>query len=130
MTRTPCLVLSNGVVGAEKQALALANALSLPFSVTRVRNGLCALPTGVQLAALRLDSRLLGVKVPQPPPIVAISCGRACVPSAVSLRRDGHTFAVHIQRPPCDPSLFDLVIAPKHDYPSDRPLPPNGEPHA
>ena len=48
------IVLSNGVVGAEKQALALANAVGLASRVIRAPNKLHRLPTSIQLAAMRL----------------------------------------------------------------------------
>ncbi|KAL1528779.1 hypothetical protein AB1Y20_010106 [Prymnesium parvum] len=121
-----CLVLSNGVIGAEKQALALARAVGLPTRVTRVTNALHRLPTSLQLAAAQLFGAAAVGAPPHAPPALAISCGRATVPASIALRDAGHgrTLTVHVQRPPCDPRLFDLIIAPRHDY-SAQAVPPN-----
>ena len=124
-----CLVLSNGVVGAEKQALALAQAVGLPFvrrTVAPSASG-AALPTRVQLALMSLLGRqALGLPALQPPhPRLAISCGRGSIPASIALREAsrGRTLTVHVQRPPCI-AAFDLVVAPRHDFEGEQP-PPN-----
>ena len=127
MASRSCAVLSNGVVGAEKQAVALAEAVGLPFSRILARPDAVArrLPTRLALAAGRwLDTGLPGGL---DPPSLAISCGRASIPASVALRAAsaGRTLTVHVQRPPCDPALFDLVVAPAHDYARSETPPPN-----
>ena len=122
-----CVVLSNGVVGAEKQALALAEASGLPFTVRRVAQpsaALARLPTRLSVAAARILGTL---PVPTPPfPAVAISCGRGSIPASIAMRAASPaTLTVHVQRPQCPESWFDLVIAPSHDYPAGKPPPPN-----
>ena len=49
------IVLGNGVVGAEKQALALATAIGLPSTLLRPSHSaaFARLPTALQLSALR-----------------------------------------------------------------------------
>ena len=115
-----CVVLSNGVVGAEKQALALARAVGLPFTCRHASPAMGGLlPTQAQLwLTTALGTRALGVPVPKPHPRLAISCGRASVPASIALREasNGQTLTVHIQRPPCSTSAFDLVVAPRHDF--------------
>ena len=127
--RALCVVLSNGVVGAEKQALALAQAVGLPFArrcVTPSAAG-AALPTRVQLALMSLvGGQALGLPAFEPPhPRLAISCGRGSIPASVALREAsrGRTLTVHVQRPPCV-GAFDLVVAPRHDFEGEQP-PPN-----
>ena len=125
----PCLVLSNGVVGAEKQALALASAVGLPYAVKPVwadgsirawRPFLAALPSRALLALNALGgARLSGLLTPSPPyPRLAISCGRAAAAAAALLREasGGATLTVHVQRPPESCGDFDLVVAPRHDF--------------
>ena len=60
------LVLGNGVAGAEKQALALAEKIALPFSLHRnlPRRGALLVPTPATLALSRLPfgRRLLGLE--------------------------------------------------------------------
>ena len=124
-----CVVLSNGVVGAEKQALALARAVGLPFTCHHASPSVGeALPTQAQLwLTSALGVRALGLPTLEPPPQLAISCGRASVPASVALRAasNGQTLTVHIQRPPCSMSAFDLVVAPRHDFGCDEAfLPP------
>lgn len=128
--RRSCVVLSNGVVGAEKQALALAEAIGLPYTLRRVAlpRATRRLPTAAQLAADMLPewTGLRGERLEAPHPALAISCGRGSVPASVALRADsgGRTLTVHVQRPPCAESHFDLVVAPAHDYIGEVP-PPN-----
>ena len=125
-----CVVLGNGVVGAEKQALALARAVGLPFTCHHAAPAAGAsLPTQAQLWLTSvLGERALGLPTLEPRPQLAISCGRASVPASVALRAasNGQTLTVHVQRPPCSASAFDLVVAPRHDFGDDpRSVPPN-----
>ena len=125
-----CVVLGNGVVGAEKQALALARAVGLPFTCHHAAPAAGAsLPTQAQLWLTSvLGERALGLPTLEPRPQLAISCGRASVPASVALRAagNGQTLTVHVQRPSCSASAFDLVVAPRHDFGDDpRSVPPN-----
>jgi mitochondrial fission protein ELM1 len=121
------VVLSNGVIGAEKQAIALAEAVGLPFTVldackasdTGMPAAFRGLPTWVQLLIRRPDAATC-LDIAEPvPPMLAISCGRGSIPASIALRAatGGRTLTVHVQRPDCDDGLFDLVVAPRHDYP-------------
>ena len=131
--QTSCLILGNGIIGAEKQALALANRLHLPYTLRRVlpRKPLAALPTDLLLRMPRgivLDSgdqRCLTRDGSYPD--VVISCGRASIPASVAMRQDtaGSALMVHVQRPTCSERWFDLVIAPRHDYTASDPPPSN-----
>ncbi len=126
--RARCVVLSNGMVGAEKQALALAETIGLPFEVRRTTApALSRLPSSVLAAATHLlGSSMSGLaQLERPYPALAISCGRGSIPASIALRdaSRGHTLTVHIQRPECSASWFDLVIVPRHDYPTR--VPPN-----
>lgn len=127
----PVLVLGNGAAGAEKQAVALAEALGLPHTLVRAVPSPAAmrLPLRAQLAAQAvLGPQSIGVQVHTSAfPLLAISCGRASVPASVALRRasGGITATVHVQRPLCAASQFDLVVAPRHDYVAQERVPPN-----
>lgn len=128
MART--LVLGNGMPGAEKQALALAEKIGLPYTLCHKLPGMAQLPTAMQLAACRSEfgRNLLGLSNVQPPhPTVAISCGRGSIPASVALKAasQDETLTVHVQRPACSESRFDLVVAPRHDYCNGPPPPPN-----
>ena len=95
-----CLVLSNGVVGAEKQALALAEAIGLSFEVRRVKQvipALSRLPSSVLASATHLMGGV-GVRgigrIDSPYPALAISCGRGSIPASIALRDAGRGFLV------------------------------------
>ena len=118
-----CVVLSNGIVGAEKQALALASALGLPYRVEPAirfdKSPLWSLPTPALLAGVHAGAMNAWLPTWRPPhPEVAISCGRGSIPASVQLRSAsrGRTVTIHVQKPACDERLFDLVVAPRHDY--------------
>ena len=88
------------------------------------------MPTPATLALSRLPfgRRLLGLEEFTPPhPAVAVSCGRASIPASTALRAAsrGRTLTVHVQRPACSESCFDLVVAPRHDYDGVGSLPEN-----
>ena len=136
------VILGNGVVGAEKQCVALAEAVGralpaasgLPFSLRRVQlpTPMRRLPTRLQLAAgalLGVNSRLARDVLADgaAPPALAISCGRASIPASVALKEAARdrTLTVHVQRPACDTRRFDLVVAPRHDYATHERVPSN-----
>ena len=128
---TSVVILGNGAAGAEKQAVALAEALGLPYKTVRLVPSRAAmlLPLRAQLALQAVfGPKALGIEVLSPPfPLLAISCGRASVPASVALREGstGATATVHVQRPLCDASYFDAVVAPRHDYRPHAVLPPS-----
>ena len=129
------LLLSNGVVGAEKQAIALASRVGLPHRTVRClpSAAMMRLPLRAQLALQSLagpQSLGLSLVAPTPYPRLVLSCGRATVPASLALRAHQPRAAeravhVHIQRPLCDESNFDLVVAPRHDYASEKTVPRN-----
>lgn len=115
-----CWVITDGRAGNDRQALALAEQLGLPFR--HLVLGLRApwswfaprqLPGG-RLALPAPQRR--GVVVP-PWPAVAIGCGRAAGYYTRLLHRlsEGGTYTVQILDPRIDPLHWDTVIAPRHD---------------
>lgn len=115
-----CWVITDGRAGNDRQALALAEQLGLPFRhlVLGVRA-----PWSWFAPRLMLGGRLAlpaeqrrGTLVP-PWPSVAIGCGRAAALYTRLLRRlsEEHTYTVQILDPRMDPLHWDTVIAPLHD---------------
>ncbi len=103
----------------ENQAVALAEAVGLPFTVKQVRPRApwTWLPPGWwpwPLAALGDDSDAIAA----PWPDLLISCGRRAVPYALWVKRQsgGATTIVHVQNPQTRLSAFDLVAPPRHDH--------------
>lgn len=126
------VVLSNGVVGAEKQAIALARAWGRPYRVLRILPHplLARAPTSAQLLAARTFGARSALFDPSSPdldalsaplPAVAVSCGRASILASVYMRAlgAGALRTVHIQHPRVPLCEFDRVILPAHDLPSE-----------
>lgn len=115
-----CWVVTDGRAGNDRQALALADALGLPyrhlvlglrapwswFAPRLLPGGRLALPS----------SQRRGILVP-PWPAVIIGCGRAASYYTQLVRRlaEGGTYAIQILDPRIDPARWDAVIAPRHD---------------
>ena len=115
-----CWAVTDGRAGNDRQALALAEALGLPFR--HLVLGLRApwswfaprlLPGG--RLALPAAQRC-GIVVP-PWPAVIVGCGRAAAYYTRLVRElsEGGTHAVQILDPRLDPAHWDTVIAPRHD---------------
>lgn len=112
MTTPRIWVLLGARTGDNNQALALAEALGLPFEVKKLDyNRLQALsvwlpPTAATLTAASKDR----LKAPWPDLVIAI--GRRSVPVArwIKQQSGGAAKLVRIGHPRIDPSLFDLVI--------------------
>ena len=118
--RGECWVVTDGRAGNDRQALALADALGLPyrhlvlglrapwswFAPRLLPGGRFALP----------PSQRRGVLVP-PWPAVAIGCGRTAAYYTRLLRRlsEEGTYTIQILDPRVDPGHWDTVIAPRHD---------------
>jgi len=105
-------VLLGPRTGDNNQALALAEALGLPFETrTLSYNPLQALSVWLPGTAATLDPKSRkGLHEPWPDLVIAI--GRRSVPVARWIKRKsgGHAKLVRIGHPRIDPKLFDLVI--------------------
>lgn len=105
-------VLLGPRTGDNNQALALAEALGLPFETrTLAYNPLQALSVWLPGTALTLD-RASRRHLRPPWPDLVIAIGRRSVPVARWIRRrsGGRTKLVRIGHPRIDPALFDLVV--------------------
>jgi len=105
-------VLIGERTGDNNQALALAEALGLPFEVKRLDyNALQSLSVWLPPTAITLTKPArAGLEGPWPDLVIAI--GRRSVPVARWIKRQsgGRTRLVRIGHPRIDPTLFDLVI--------------------
>ena len=112
MTEPSIWVLIGERTGDNNQALALAEALSLPFAVKQLDyNGLQSLSVWLPPTAITLTKAArAGLDAPWPDLIIAI--GRRSVPVARWIKRQnmGRTKLVRIGHPRIDPTLFDLVV--------------------
>lgn len=111
-------VITEGAAGMENQARGLAERLSLPISIKRVR-----LEAPWRWFAPRSLGTPFGHATPESSPLsspwprLVIGCGRQSIPFVTAIRQasDGRTIAVQCQHPRIDPAKFDLVIPPEHD---------------
>lgn len=114
-----CWVITDAAAGNQRQALALAEQLQMPFRhlVLEPRAPWSWLAPRLTLGgALALPAGQRAVFVP-PWPSVAIGCGRAAALFTRLLRRlsDGQCYIVQILDPRIAPAHWDTVIAPRHD---------------
>ena len=112
MTSPLIWVLLGARTGDNNQALALAEALGLPFEVKKLDyNRLQALSVWLPGTAATLTGAAKeGLKAPWPDLVIAI--GRRSVPVARWIKKQsgGKAMLVRIGHPRIDPKLFDLVI--------------------
>lgn len=113
-------IIADGAVGHEVQAVAVAEAVGLPFSLKRVRvmGAMRFVPVRLQIYVppARLLHSVSANEALQPPwPRLIVSIGRRSVPIALAVKRLAHAFALHIHSPKVPARLFDLVAAPVHD---------------
>ncbi len=116
-------VLLGARTGDNNQALALAEALGMPFDVKQMDyNALQSLSVWLPPTAATLTGAAkAGLKAPWPDLVIAI--GRRSVPVARWIKRqhDGRTKLVRIGHPRIDPGKFDLVVTTRQ-----YPVPPGG----
>ena len=114
-----CWVITDAAAGNQRQALALAEHLPMPFRHLELEprapwSWLAPRLTAGGRLALPAQQRSLFVP---PWPGVAIGCGRAAALFTRLLRpwSDGRCYTVQILDPRIDPAHWDAVIAPRHD---------------
>lgn len=115
-------VVTDGAAGHESQAVAMAEAIGLPYSVKRVRvkGAMRALPPALQIylpARTLLGAVEANAPLGAPWPRLIISSGGRSVPIALAIKQlsSGRSFALHIHDPRAGRSRFDLIAAPEHD---------------
>lgn len=105
-------VLIGERTGDNNQALALAEALGLPFEIKQFSyNALQSLSVWLPPTVLTL-TQAARVSLQPPWPNLVITIGRRSVPVARWIKRQnvGRTRLVHIGHPRIDPKSFDLVV--------------------
>ena len=114
-----CRVITDTAAGNQRQALALAEQLKVPFRQVVLEprapwSWLAPrLTVGCRLALPASQHPLFAPPWPQ----LAIGCGRAAALFTRLLRSlsDGRCYAVQILDPRIDPAHWDMVITPQHD---------------
>ncbi|MBH69483.1 MAG: hypothetical protein CMM58_14100 [Rhodospirillaceae bacterium] len=113
-----CWILSDGTVGMEVQAVALAKAMSLnyiiksitPSNILRIFPGFGVVP-GISI------QKKSQMELGPPYPRFLITCGRRHAGAAIALKRisRNQTYTIHIQDPRIRPTFFDTLVVPEHD---------------
>jgi uncharacterized protein len=115
---TTCWVVTDGKPGMENQCVGLAEAMGLVPIVKRVK---LRFPwKQLSPSVLRIGNawaNAAGSDSLAPPwPDVLIATGRHSVASSLAVRAaNPATFRIQIQDPGVSPSLFDMVVVPRHD---------------
>lgn len=114
-----CWIVTDGKAGHEIQCLGLAEALGLAPVVKRARLG----PPWRWLPPRWVPDPIHSLEPKQdelaPPwPEVLIASGRPSVALSIAIRKAaaGRCFTIQIQNPVVDPTLFDVIVAPRHDH--------------
>jgi mitochondrial fission protein ELM1 len=114
-----CWAISDGAAGNERQAVALAQALTPQFDNLHIRfaQPWAAFAPHLLIGASHALSFTNSEKYGDDWPDVAVGCGRQAALLTRSLRRlsRGKTYCVQILDPRINPAAFDLVVAPAHD---------------
>lgn len=113
-----CWVATDGSAGMENQCIGLAEAMTLDFTIKRIKTKKPWrwFPPSLWVSPL---TQLTDKSDPLDPPWpnILITCGRQAIPMSIAIRKasKGKTFTAHIQTPNTGPDNFDLVIVPQHD---------------
>ncbi len=123
MTYPECWVLTDGRKGMENQAVGLAEAVGLKFTIKRLapRAPWKWLPPSIFGRPWPWPMWALGTESDQlvPPwPHLLIACGRQTIAYSIAIRRlsKGQTFTVQTQDPRINAKYFDLIVPPRHDH--------------
>jgi uncharacterized protein len=118
-SRADCWIITDGAAGNVRQARALAGAMRVAsMELTAHLRGPWRTFAPRFVKAMRLGVRRnIRWHLAPPWPSLAIGCGRqaASLTRALRTMSGGKTFTVQILDPRVDPTLFDAVIAPRHD---------------
>ena len=120
-------VLSDGTAGMVGQALALAQALDMPYFDVRIMASPIyrLFPQMGAWPLMPISPRRSDRKIGPPWPDIIITCGKRTAGASLAIKRlsAGKTKIVQIQDPRIDPSYFDVMITPQHDPISQQGLP-------
>lgn len=122
LTKGHTWIVTDGSIGLQSHAIAVAQAVGLPFNLKRVQvTGLLrCLPAGLQIylpPARLLPSVASNDALGPPWPRLIIAIGRRSVPIALSLKSLSvpRGFALHIRNRRASARHFDLIVAPMNN---------------
>ena len=111
MSKKNCWIISDGLLGHEKQSISLAEKLNIKYKIIKIeklnffQRNLSFVPN--------FKKRYLKESSPK----FLISCGKltAYYSKLIKKKFEKKIFSIFIQKPPIKFNNFDLIIAPKHD---------------
>ena len=112
MSKKNCWILSDNLIGHEKQSISLAEKLNINYKLIKIKK--------INFIRRNLSSflNLKKIKSFKPPyPRIIISCGKstAYYSRIIKKKTKNKIFSIFIQKPPININNFDLIISPKHD---------------
>ena len=112
MSKKNCWILSDNLVGHEKQSISLAEKLNINYKLIKIKK--------VNFIKRNLFNFFNLQKknfFKQPYPKIIISCGKntAYYSKMIKQKTKNKIFSIFIQKPPININNFDVVISPKHD---------------
>ena len=112
MFKKNCWILSDNLIGHEKQSISLAEKLNINYKIIKIKK----LNFIERKFSFFFD--LKKKKFFKPPfPKLIISCGKhtAYYSKLIKKKLNEKIFSIFIQKPPINLNNFDVVISPKHD---------------
>ena len=112
MSKKSCWILSDNLIGHEKQSISLAEKLNINYKLIKIKK--------VNFIKRNLSNffNLQKKNFFKPPyPKIIISCGKntAYYSKMIKQKTKNKIFSIFIQKPPININNFDVVISPKHD---------------
>jgi len=112
VSKKNCWILSDNLVGHEKQSISLAEKLNINYKLIKIKK--------VNFIKRNLSNffNLQKKNFFKPPyPKIIISCGKntAYYSKMIKQKTKNKIFSIFIQKPPININNFDVVISPKHD---------------
>ena len=112
MSKKNCWILSDNLVGHEKQSISLAEKLNINYKLIKIKK--------INFIKRNLSNffNLEEKSFFKPPyPKIIISCGKstAYYSKMIKQKTKNKIFSIFIQKPPINLSNFDVIISPKHD---------------
>ena len=111
MSKKNCWIISDGLIGHEKQSISLAEKLKIDYKIIKIKK-LNFFQRNL-LSTSNLKKKFLKSQNPK----FLISCGKhtAYYSKLIKKSFEKKIFSIFIQKPPINIKNFDLVITPKHD---------------
>ena len=112
MSKKNCWVLSDNLIGHEKQSISLAEKLNTNYKIIKTKK-LNLIERNLLIFFNLKKTKFLKAPFPK----LIISCGKntAYYSKLIKKKLKKKTFSIFIQKPPINIKNFDVVITPKHD---------------